>query len=168
MSLALFTHGYLSMATDESVVIKEYMYNHLQEILQDVEVYGWKVVKDYHAAWLQLMEHGQAAWGDAAKKEKLQQLLAWCKPTLGAKHADPTGAPARQQCPSQAQCCRSRFGYISQPSKPGDKACLSFNWDTCHTTASNSWTYMSGPSVYAWSTSCPTTPRRNENVKREN
>ena len=52
MSLVLFTTGYLSVAKEESVVIKEYMYNHLQELMEDVEVYGWKMVKDYHAVWL--------------------------------------------------------------------------------------------------------------------
>ena len=51
------------------------MYNHLQELMEVVEVYGWKVVKDYHAAWLQLMEQGRAAWGDNAKKERLRRLM---------------------------------------------------------------------------------------------
>ena len=59
------------MAVEESVVIKEYTYNHLQKLMEDVEVYGWKVLKDYYAAWLQIMEQGLAAWGDAVKKDKL-------------------------------------------------------------------------------------------------
>ena len=71
MSLALFTNGYLPVAVKESVVITEYMHKHLQELMEAVGVYGWKVVKNYHATWLQLMEQGRAAWGDAAKKEKL-------------------------------------------------------------------------------------------------
>ena len=41
MSLALFTNGYLSVAAEKSVVIKEYMYNHLQELMKDLAVYGW-------------------------------------------------------------------------------------------------------------------------------
>ena len=53
------------------MVIKEYTYNHLQKLMEDVEVYGWKVLKDYYAAWLQIMEQGLAAWGDAVKKDKL-------------------------------------------------------------------------------------------------
>ena len=40
------------------------MYVHLKDLMEDVEVNGWRVVKEYHAAWLQL-------WGDAFKKEKL-------------------------------------------------------------------------------------------------
>ena len=31
----------------------------------------------------------------------------------------------------------SRFCYISQPSKPGNKACLSFNQGTCNNNASH-------------------------------
>ena len=54
----MFTNGFMCVAAAESAVIKDYMYNHLQELMEDVEVYGWKVVKDYHAAWLQLMEQG--------------------------------------------------------------------------------------------------------------
>ena len=72
MSLALFTNGYLSVAVEESVATKEYMYVHLQELMEDIEVYVWRVVKEYHAAWLQLMKQGRAAWGDASKKEKLR------------------------------------------------------------------------------------------------
>ena len=56
MSLALFTNGYFSVAVEESVVTQKYMYVHLQELMEDVEVSGWRTVKEYHAAWLQLME----------------------------------------------------------------------------------------------------------------
>ena len=71
MSFALFTNTFMCVAAAESVVVKDYIYSHLQELMEDVEVYGWKVVKDYHAAWLQFMEQGRAAWCDTAKKEKL-------------------------------------------------------------------------------------------------
>ena len=68
MSLALFPNGYLAIVAEESVVVKEYMLTHLQELFEDIEMYGWKSVNDYHAAWLQLLEQGWAAWGDAVKK----------------------------------------------------------------------------------------------------
>ena len=54
MSLALFSNGYLTIVAGEnSPVIKDTMLRHLFE---DVEVYGWVVVREYHAAWLQLLE----------------------------------------------------------------------------------------------------------------
>ena len=72
MSIALFTNGYLGVAAAESGPIREYMLEHLQELMEDVESYGWKVVRDYHAAWLQLLEQGRAAWDDGPRKEKLR------------------------------------------------------------------------------------------------
>ena len=44
----------------ESVVNKDDMLEHLQELMEDVEVYGWRTVRENHAAWLQLMEQGWA------------------------------------------------------------------------------------------------------------
>ena len=43
---------------EEGASIKEYMLSHLQELFEDVEVYRWKVVREYHTAWLQLLEQG--------------------------------------------------------------------------------------------------------------
>ena len=119
------------------MTIKEYMYNHLQELMEEVETYGWKVVSDYHAAWLQLMEQGRATRGDTNRKEKLRRLMVWCKPALGAKQAATPGAPAWQQPTTQPQPYRSRYGYIIQPSKPGDKACMSYNQGACHNNTSH-------------------------------
>ena len=68
MSIALFTNGYLAVVIEESVVNKEYILVHLQELMEDVEGYGYRIVRKYHAAWLQLLEQGWAAWGDASKK----------------------------------------------------------------------------------------------------
>ena len=45
-SIALFTNGYLSRTAEESVVTKEYMFVHLQELIEDVEVYGWSTVRE--------------------------------------------------------------------------------------------------------------------------
>ena len=41
---------------------------HLQELMEDRDHYGWPVVRAYHAAWLQHIEQGWAAWGDAPTK----------------------------------------------------------------------------------------------------
>ena len=50
MGLALFTNRYLSVGEEESAVTKEYMYINLQELMDDVEVYGWKSGREYYAA----------------------------------------------------------------------------------------------------------------------
>ena len=117
MSLALFTYGYVSLAAVKSVVIKEYMYNHLQELMENIEVYGWKVVKDYHAVWLQLLEQGGAAWSDTAKKRKLRHLMEWCKPAckpaLGAKQ--PMRPKPISNPPLNPRATRAALGISSSP-----------------------------------------------------
>ena len=115
MSIALFTNCYLAVVAEEAVEIKAYMLVHLQQLMEDVEVYEWKIVREYHAAWLQLLEQGRAAWGDAAKKDKLQRLLVWGKTALGTRLPAPNGAPTCQPTPT-AQDYRSRYGYSSQAS----------------------------------------------------
>ena len=67
--------------------IKEYMLLHLQALMEDVEFYGWRIIWEYHAAWLQLLEQCQATWGDSTKKDKLRQPLVWSKtPQPQASH----------------------------------------------------------------------------------
>ena len=47
------------------------MLRHLRALLQDVDVYGWRVVREYHAAWLQLLEQGRATWKDERERTEL-------------------------------------------------------------------------------------------------
>ena len=47
MSLALFTNGYLSILALESDTHKSLILQYLQELVEDTEVYGWRVVRDY-------------------------------------------------------------------------------------------------------------------------
>ena len=68
MSLALFINGYLSVLAEESDTSKTVMLQHLQELLEDTEVYGWRVVRGYHAVSLQQIEQGQAARRMKAKR----------------------------------------------------------------------------------------------------
>ena len=39
--------------------VRDIMLRHLQELFEDADVYGWMVVGEYHAAWLQLLEQGR-------------------------------------------------------------------------------------------------------------
>ena len=54
--------------------------------MEDTEVYGWRVARDFHAAWLQQMEQGRAAWWDDTKTDKLRRLLVWSRIQTTPKH----------------------------------------------------------------------------------
>ena len=71
-----FVNSYLTVMFREPPHIKALMLNHLQELIEEVEHYGWPMVRAYHATWLQHIEHGRVAWGDTAVKLKLH--LPWC------------------------------------------------------------------------------------------
>ena len=73
--MALFTNGYQSVLVEEMDTNKAHMLCHFQELMEHAEVYGWKLARDYHAAWLQLIEQDWAAWMDDNKKHKLIRLL---------------------------------------------------------------------------------------------
>ena len=61
-----FVNGYLMVRLREPPSIQALMLEHLQELMEDGEHYGWLVVRPYHAPWLQNIEQGWAAWGDEA------------------------------------------------------------------------------------------------------
>ena len=85
MSLVLFANAYLAIVSAESAVMKGHMLVHLQELFEDVEVYQWKSVREYHAAWLQVLEQGWAAWGDEVRRAQLHCLMVWSKLSLSAR-----------------------------------------------------------------------------------
>ena len=47
------------------------MLRQLRDLLQDVDVYRWRVVREYHVAWLQLLEQGRATWKDEGERTEL-------------------------------------------------------------------------------------------------
>ena len=67
-----FLIGYLAVMVLESDQVKEGMLAHLQEMMQDGEVYGWSMVRSYHAACPQHLEQGRAMWDYKATKLKLR------------------------------------------------------------------------------------------------
>ena len=50
MSIALFVNGYLIILGEECNEVKGFMLAHLQEAMEDADVYGWKCVRICHAA----------------------------------------------------------------------------------------------------------------------
>ena len=75
MSLALFVNGYLTVLSEESEDNKPILLQHLQELMENSGIYGWKTVRDFHAAWLQQIEQRWSSWGDSEKKARLRKTL---------------------------------------------------------------------------------------------
>ena len=57
--------------------ITPYMLQHLQELLEAAESYGWEPGKAYHAIWLQQLEQGRVSLSDEDHKMKYCRALAW-------------------------------------------------------------------------------------------
>ena len=93
MSLASFTNGYLGIVTEEGSPIREVMLRHHRALLQDVDVYGWKVVREYHAAWLQLLEQGWATWQDEGERAELRRFMVWSQPSFSSRFSHPPPTP---------------------------------------------------------------------------
>ena len=70
---------------EESNYVRDIIIRILQDLFEDVEVYGWMVVREYHAAWLQLIEQGWAVWGDDTMRAQLRRLMVWSKYALSSK-----------------------------------------------------------------------------------
>ena len=62
---------------EERDQVKPYMIEHLQELMEDVESYGWEPLRAYHAAWFQKMEQERVSWADVEKKMKFRKMLVW-------------------------------------------------------------------------------------------
>ena len=77
LSPMLFVNGYLEVLATVKDDTKELMLSHLQELMADGEAYGWPVVLVYHAACLQHLKQGRAAWVDLDTKLKLRWALVW-------------------------------------------------------------------------------------------
>ena len=138
MSLVLFANGYLEVVAEEGASIKEYMLSNLHELFPHVKVYGWKAVREYHAAWFQLLEQGQTAWGDESKRAQLRSLMVWSKPSLSSRLPHPPSTSvtsANLRPPTQGPV--DRFWYVSVPFKPGDSACSGYNIGICFSNTSH-------------------------------
>ena len=74
LSVALFLNGYLTVLAEECEDTKVHLLQHLKEVMEDSEIYGWTIVRDYHAAKLQHIEQGRAVWGEDNKKCQAQKI----------------------------------------------------------------------------------------------
>ena len=109
ISSMAFMDGYITVMSGESLLIKNLMLTHLQELIEDGECCRCLAVRAYHATWLQHIEKGWATWGDEDMKIKLRQALVghWVVPVRSS--AFPSGIPSAnsqtQQQPAQMWSC---------------------------------------------------------------
>ena len=51
-----FVNGCLTVIWEEPEDVMGHMLQHLQELIEDAQAYGWRSVRDYNAGWLQQLE----------------------------------------------------------------------------------------------------------------
>ena len=53
---------------DEKEAVRAKMASHLEDLMEDVELYGWERVRAYHIVWLNQLEQGWATWENEEEK----------------------------------------------------------------------------------------------------
>ena len=94
MSTALFANGYPSVLGEECNEVNGYMLAHLQEVMEDADVYSGKCVRSYHVAWLQQIEQGRVSLGKEARQINLRIPLVWNRAPIISKSAPNTSTMA--------------------------------------------------------------------------
>ena len=101
ISLPLFSNRYLSVVSEETPVIQGYMFTHLRQIFEDVEVYGWGSVQEYDATWLPVLMQGRASWSNEQKRAKLCCLMVCRRPSLSSRQSQLTSDSGTSDTRSQ-------------------------------------------------------------------
>ena len=57
-----FFSGYLAVMEAKKASVSPVMAWHLQELIGDVELYGWAPTRAFHAMWFQQLEHSRVNW----------------------------------------------------------------------------------------------------------
>ena len=65
----------------------EKMMQHLEEIMGDVDLYGWEHVNAYHGVWLNQLEQGRFTLNDTDAKLKFFRALVWYAATATLQEA---------------------------------------------------------------------------------
>ena len=73
LSTISFVNGYIEVLNTVNQDTKVHMLSHPQKLMVDGVAYGWQVVLNYHAAWLQHIKQGRATWGNEHTKLKLRR-----------------------------------------------------------------------------------------------
>ena len=129
MSITLFVSSFLMMMVGEKESVRPFILQHLQQLMEYMEVYSWEAIRACHAIWLQQLELGRVTWANEVVKMKYRRALIWHQVMAPPQ---PTAAPHRQNCQQPQQAYRKAEG------KPGDRACVAYNKGTCSDNFSHS------------------------------
>ena len=61
----------------EESATKDKMATHLDELMQDSELYGWQKVRAFHSVWLNQIEQGRASQLEHYTKLSFRRALVW-------------------------------------------------------------------------------------------
>ena len=61
--ITIFVCGFLMVMATEKESIRPYMLQHLQNLMADVELYGWELIWAFHSIWLQTTRAGLSHLG---------------------------------------------------------------------------------------------------------
>ena len=75
LTLTAFVRGYLMVLGTENARIKAHMSQHLEDLMEDSDLYGWTKVWLFHSAWLNQIQQGRSFWGDTDSKVRLLRNL---------------------------------------------------------------------------------------------
>ena len=96
LSSMAFVNSYLTVMFREHPYIKALMLNHLQELMEDGEHYGWPVFRCIMLPG----EQGRVAWRDEAVKLKLTCALVWHHVVAPQTPLKPTPPPHSWPAPT--------------------------------------------------------------------
>ena len=77
LSITLFVSAYLAIVEMVKRSFKSIIARHLKELIADAGVYGWALVRAYHAIWLQQIENGRVQWMNAEPTVEVRGALVW-------------------------------------------------------------------------------------------
>ena len=91
------------------------MSQHLEELMDNTDLYGWTRVQSFYAAWLNQIEQGRSSLGDTDHKLQLHKNLVSHAAMLNHTPAPFSAAGARKK-PA------IRLKIYNAPAAPGTKA----------------------------------------------
>ena len=124
LSVSQFVHGYMLIMATQKPRRKAMMEQHLKELMTDEPIYGWEVVRNYHAIWLQHLESERATWENSGISSDLRRTHVWN--SIATKQAS-RNAPQVILTPSPH---RHQDVHVT-PALPGTKACVAYQRGIC-------------------------------------
>ena len=97
---------------------------HLEEIMEDTNVYGWDKVQAFHAAWMNQMEQCRCKWADDQNHLKMRRALVLHATMNSKSSSTATSMGTGKKTGSTAMANNA-------PAKPGIETCKDFNSNRC-------------------------------------